>query len=318
MKKLVGIGVVALTAIALSACSQSSKHKKVGSSQVYSTSISSVKTDSSGDWVIKGTTSAPDGAKIIATPTSDTNANYGDNGSQSKDLAAWPKVKNGKFTALLDVVDISNSTTGKVGNTTRVAVVAVSNYNHHWDNAKVSSKIVDAAKSESSLISLKIDKRLSSYVASLDDDSDNSTSDSTDGSTSSSSGSSESSSNSSQQFNAGDYNSAITYDQLARNPKQYKGEKISLTGEVFQVTERKSENDLLISINGDSDDMVMIGYKPSIMNGSRVLENDKITFYGTSIGTYSYESTGSGKVTVPGIYVDKIEDSGVAPDDYGE
>ncbi|AHC30361.1 hypothetical protein CF77_gp04 [Oenococcus phage phi9805] len=115
-----------------------------------------------------------------------------------------------------------------------------------------------------------------------------------------------------------DYRSDITYDSLARNPDQYKGQKVVYTGEVVQVLEGDEETDLRVAINGDYDDIVYVAFDPSIMNGSHILENDKIRFYGKSKGDYTYKATSGTKITVPLVIAKKINDQGTAPDDYGE
>ena len=52
------------------------------------------------------------------------------------------------------------------------------------------------------------------------------------------------------------------------------------------------------------------------MNNSHILEDDLITFYGTSKNLISYDSTLSGQITVPAVRADQIDDKGKAPDDY--
>ena len=89
-------------------------------------------------------------------------------------------------------------------------------------------------------------------------------------------------SSSTETFNAADYNTGITYEQLARTPDDYKGKNITLTGEVIQVVEGDDETDLRVAVDGNYDNVIMVGYDPDIMNGSRILENDKITFYAES------------------------------------
>lgn len=132
-----------------------------------------------------------------------------------------------------------------------------------------------------------------------------------------SSGSNESSEASST-INTADYNTGITYEQLARTPDDYKGKNITLTGKVIQVVEGDDETDLRVAVDGNYDNVVMVGYDPDIMNGSRILENDKITFYAESLGTTTYKSTMGGKITVPLALAKKIDDAGTAPDDYGD
>ena len=102
------------------------------------------------------------------------------------------------------------------------------------------------------------------------------------------------------------YDTGITYDNLARNPDDYKGEKVKFKGKVVQVIEGDSENQIRLAVNSDYDTILYCGYDPSIVS-SRVLEDDIITVYGYSVGTISYQSTLGGNITIPGVYVEKID-----------
>ncbi|WDF81932.1 hypothetical protein PQ472_08345 [Lacticaseibacillus pabuli] len=115
------------------------------------------------------------------------------------------------------------------------------------------------------------------------------------------------------------YRNDITFDMLARSPDDYEGAGFTMTGKVVQVLESDDDDtiELRVAINGDYDDIVLIDYDSSIMNGKRVLEDDKITFNGRSKGTVTYESTQGGDITVPAAQVYKVTDYGTASDDYG-
>lgn len=102
------------------------------------------------------------------------------------------------------------------------------------------------------------------------------------------------------------YDTGITYDQLARTPDTYMGEKVKFYGQVIQVIEDGSETDLRIAINGDYNCVILVYYNSSIL-ASRVLEDDYITIYGISQGLYTYQSTLGGDITVPLIQIDKID-----------
>ena len=52
--------------------------------------------------------------------------------------------------------------------------------------------------------------------------------------------------------------------------------------------------------------LYFVYYQKDIVS-SRVLEDDYITIYGVSEGLYTYQSTMGGKITVPLIYVEKID-----------
>ena len=98
----------------------------------------------------------------------------------------------------------------------------------------------------------------------------------------------------------------IIYDQLARTPDDYEGQKIKFYGKVIQVMESDSSVTIRLAVNDDYDTILYGQYSKSIVS-SRVLEDDYITVYGTSVGTISYQSTMGGTITIPGVYIEKIE-----------
>lgn len=105
---------------------------------------------------------------------------------------------------------------------------------------------------------------------------------------------------------AAGYETGITYEQLARTPDDYRDKKVKFTGTVAQILEGDSEVDVRLAVNDDYNDMLYLVYDPTIVS-SRVLEDDTITIYGTSRGLYSYDSTLGGKITIPLIVVDRID-----------
>lgn len=113
------------------------------------------------------------------------------------------------------------------------------------------------------------------------------------------------------------YKTGITYDQVARTPDDYEGKKMQFTGRVIQVIEDKSETQIRLAVDGNSDNIILVGFDPDILNGSRVLEDDLVTVSGTSVGIVSYKSTMGGKITIPAMAAKIINDQGKASDDYG-
>lgn len=101
------------------------------------------------------------------------------------------------------------------------------------------------------------------------------------------------------------YDTGITYDQLARTPDKYEGEKIKFKGEVLQVMEEDGTVTIRLAVNGNYDDVIIGGYDSDLVD-SRVLEGDTITIYGESGGLYSYDAVLGNPVTIPLIYIDKI------------
>ena len=107
------------------------------------------------------------------------------------------------------------------------------------------------------------------------------------------------------------YDTGITYDQLVRTPDEYIGKKVKFEGTVLQVIEGDNEVNLRVVVAGDSifydyEDIILVYYSPPIVS-SRVLEDDRITFYGTSEGLYTYASTLGENKTVPLVSVDQID-----------
>jgi hypothetical protein len=102
------------------------------------------------------------------------------------------------------------------------------------------------------------------------------------------------------------YNTGITYDQLARTPDKYASEKVKFHGKVVQVMEGDGKTQIRLAVNDNYGTILFGEYDPSTLS-SRVLENDEITVYGTSTGIISYDSTMGGKISIPGIAIDKID-----------
>lgn len=102
------------------------------------------------------------------------------------------------------------------------------------------------------------------------------------------------------------YETGITYEQLARTPDDYMGEKIKFSGKVIQVIEGTDEIQLRFAVNDNYDQVMYLAYTPDIVD-QRVLEDDFLVISGYSIGTISYESTMSGTITIPASIVEIIE-----------
>ena len=104
----------------------------------------------------------------------------------------------------------------------------------------------------------------------------------------------------------GEYRTDITYDDLARRPDDYTSEKIQLQGKVLQIIEGDDETQARIAVNSDYNTIVYCGWDKGIVS-ERILEDDIVNFWGVSIGLLSYESTLKSTITIPGIYVERIE-----------
>lgn len=103
-----------------------------------------------------------------------------------------------------------------------------------------------------------------------------------------------------------DYDTGITYDQLARTPDDYEDKLVTFSGEVLQVLEDNGTANIRLAVDNDYDKVAYGVYDSSLVS-SRVLEGDKITVYGMSGGLYSYETVLGNTTTVPLVYIDKID-----------
>ncbi len=102
------------------------------------------------------------------------------------------------------------------------------------------------------------------------------------------------------------YETGITYDQLARTPDDYIGEKVKFSGKVVQVMEGDITTQIRFAVNDDFDTILYGEYDSSIVE-SRILEDDYITIMGLSTGLLTYQSTMGGNITIPSIYIEKVE-----------
>lgn len=104
----------------------------------------------------------------------------------------------------------------------------------------------------------------------------------------------------------------VSYEDIARNPNEYDGSQIKVTGKVTQVSEGvlSSANTYLVSVTRNEydfwEDNVYVTYTPA-ENESRILEDDIVTFYGEYSGVTTYVSVLGSKVTVPALSAKYVE-----------
>ena len=101
------------------------------------------------------------------------------------------------------------------------------------------------------------------------------------------------------------FKSDVSYDEIARHPNDYDGELLTFSGEVAQVIESDGMTELRIAVDGDYDDIIYGIYDNRILD-SRLLEDDKIQFYGESCGIISYQSTLGETISIPSMSIYKI------------
>ena len=98
----------------------------------------------------------------------------------------------------------------------------------------------------------------------------------------------------------------VSYNDLARNPDDYTGKSLTYSGKVIQVIEDDESVQHRIAVNGDYDTVIFVEY-PKNMVASRILDDDWVNIYGRFVGLITYEATSGASITIPGIYLDRIE-----------
>lgn len=104
--------------------------------------------------------------------------------------------------------------------------------------------------------------------------------------------------------------SPYSYEQLARNPEEYKGNYAVLRGEVIQVMEDNGEYTLRVNITEGAyfwDDTILVYYEQNNASAPRILEDDIVTMYGQLNGMYTYESIFGASITVPLLMAEYID-----------
>ena len=98
---------------------------------------------------------------------------------------------------------------------------------------------------------------------------------------------------------------SVDYNDVARNPDNYNGQNIVVTGVVIQVSEGLFDSVTLRVDIGDGNIWYVNYYREK--NESRILENDTVTLYGECTGVESYTSVLGGTITIPSMDAKIVE-----------
>ena len=97
---------------------------------------------------------------------------------------------------------------------------------------------------------------------------------------------------------------SYTYKEIFRNPDNYKGKKMKITGEVIQVIDADDYFQLRVDMTKNEydyyDDTIFVQINKDKFNG-RIIEDDIITFWGLNAGTVSYETVMGDETTIPAM-----------------
>ena len=94
------------------------------------------------------------------------------------------------------------------------------------------------------------------------------------------------------------------YTEMFRYPDDHLGEKVKFIGKVVQVIGSRKEGIQLRVATAGSSDVVYVFLKTD--PGYNILENDRLTIYGTFTGTVTYQSVWNASVTIPSVEADEV------------
>lgn len=104
--------------------------------------------------------------------------------------------------------------------------------------------------------------------------------------------------------------STVEYKKLARNPEDYIGKALKITGKVLQADDGclrvATDKDEYDDTGYGYDDVVFVVYSEDSLD-YRILEDDVVTVCGIGSGTYEYESVLGENIELPWIKADKVD-----------
>lgn len=92
----------------------------------------------------------------------------------------------------------------------------------------------------------------------------------------------------------------VSYEEVARYPADYEGKPIKLAGSVVQVVDGSGQMTLRVAQNNDYDRIFLVNYYYD-SGAPRVLEDDRVTIYGTCTGVTTYTTTMGADLTIPSM-----------------
>lgn len=98
---------------------------------------------------------------------------------------------------------------------------------------------------------------------------------------------------------------AINYNDASRYPESYNGKCVSFSGKVLQVIDGWGTTEYRISSKGNWDNVVYVTIDNDDIT-TPIIEDDKVTVYGTYDGNYSYTAVLGNKITLPCVNAERI------------
>lgn len=152
----------------LLSCSNNTYKSSENTCHLYRTKINNVSQDENGNWVVKGVTGAPNGAKILVSNSDKDSLQYRENGAKSISKETFPKFKNKKFKCIVDptiICDLNQD--NKEGKRVKVLSFAITNYHKKWTTTEIPLKAIKIAKKHIRTQVLTISKSQEDYYNSF-------------------------------------------------------------------------------------------------------------------------------------------------------
>lgn len=103
------------------------------------------------------------------------------------------------------------------------------------------------------------------------------------------------------------YETGLTYEDLARDPKGNTSKLVTFSGEIVQVMKGNTYTQYRMNIDGDYNQTVLIEIDNKLLTHGNILENDNITIRGISMGEQSYTTILGANKTIPAILVNEVD-----------
>lgn len=103
------------------------------------------------------------------------------------------------------------------------------------------------------------------------------------------------------------YETGLTYEALARNPKENAGKLVTFSGQIIQVVKGSTSTQYRMNVDSDYNQTILIEIASSKLTHGNILEDDTITIRGMFVGEQSYTTVLGATQTIPSVLVDEVD-----------
>lgn len=167
-KHILGFIITILILLGLTKCNSNDSigHARQSDQNTYNVSIYKIQTDD-GDFVLKGSTNAPDGSKILAQTDDDKTANV----ASSSDDDDYAKVKKHKFIIRLTASDLTEKDIKK-GLKIKTKILAIRKYSSSYEDFILTKEVQKMMAKQVTPITLTINGKIANYYKDDEDTTD--------------------------------------------------------------------------------------------------------------------------------------------------